>query len=112
MLIRPDVFGFFEQLRERLPSDFDLEKTARARRAFVRARGVKDAATLLQLAMAYGGCGMSLRETCAWAEAVGLAKLTNPSLIDRLCNAAPWLGDIMAALIAERASVPTQRWAG
>ena len=112
MLIRPDIFGFLEQLQKHLPPGFDLEKTARVRRAFTRARGVKDAATLLQLAMAYGGCGMSLRETCAWAAAVGVARLKDPSLIDRLCKAAPWLGDIMAALIAQQASVPAKRWAG
>jgi Transposase DDE domain len=112
MLIRPDVFGFLEQLREHLPPGFDLEETARARRAFTRARGVKDVATLLQLAMAYGGCGMSLRETCAWAAAVGLAELKDPSLLDRLCNAAPWLGDIVAALIAQQATLPAKQWAG
>jgi Transposase DDE domain len=113
MLIRPDVFGFLEQLQEHLPPGFDLEETARARRAFTRARGVKDAATLLQLAMAYGGCGMSLRETCAWAAAIGLAELKDPSLIDRLCNAAPWLGDIVAALLAQQqATLPAKRWAG
>jgi hypothetical protein len=113
MLIRPDLFGFLEQLQEQLPPGFDLEGTARARGAFTRARAVKDAATLLQLAMAYGGCGMSLRETCGWAAAVGLARLKDPSLLDRLCNAAPWLGDIVAALISrQRAGLPARHWAG
>ncbi len=55
---------------------------------------------------------MSLRETCAWAEAVGLASLANPSLIERLEKAVPWLGDIVAALIAEQAKAPAGRWAG
>jgi hypothetical protein len=112
MLIRPEIFGFWEQLQEHLPPGFDLEKTARARRAFTRARAVKDVATLLQLAMAYGGCGMSLRETCAWAAAVGLADLKDPSLIDRLCKAAPWLGDIVAALVRRQVAVPAKRWSG
>ena len=113
MLIRPDSFGFLGQLQEHLPPGFDLEQTARLRGAFTRARGIKDAATLLQLAMGYGGCGMSLRETCAWAAAVGLAELKDPSLLDRLCNAAPWLGDIVAALAArQEAILPGKRWAG
>lgn len=113
MLIRPDVFGFLEQLQERLPPGFDLEQTARTRGAFTRARGVKDAATLLQLAMAYGGCGMSLRETCAWAAAAGLAELRGSSLLERLCNAAPWLGDIVAAVLArQQAPLAARRWAG
>jgi hypothetical protein len=113
MLIRPDRFGFLEQLQEHLPPGFDLEKTARARGAFKRARGVKDAATLLRLAMAYGGCGMSLRETCAWAAAAGLAELKDPSLLGRLCNAAPWLGDIVAALLVQQqVTLASKRWAG
>jgi hypothetical protein len=111
MVIRPDILSFWEQLQEHLPG-FDLEQTARARRAFTRGREVKDVATLLQLAMAYGGCGMSLRETCAWAAAIGLAELKNPSLIDRLCNAAPWLGDIVAALVRRQVAVPAKRWSG
>ena len=73
---------------------------------------MKDAETLLRLALAYGGCGMSLRETCAWAEAAGLARLSDPSLIGRLCKAAPWLGDIVAALLGDQAELPKGRWAG
>jgi hypothetical protein len=112
MVIRPDIFNFWEQLQEHLPPSFDLERTARARKAFTRGREVKDVATLLQLAMAYGGCGMSLREICAWAAAIGLAELKNPSLMDRLCNAAPWLGDIVAALVRRQVAVPAKRWSG
>ncbi len=95
-----------------MPLDFDLERTARERRAFLRKREVKDVASLFRLAMAYGGCGMSLRETCAWAAALKLACLSEPSLMERLCKAAPWLGEIVAALIAQQAAVPAKRWAG
>lgn len=55
---------------------------------------------------------MSLRETCAWAEATGIASLSDPSLLERLAKAAPWLGDVVGALIGEQAAVPTGRWAG
>ncbi len=89
-----------------------MEATARVRGAFSRAREVKNAETLLRLALAYGGCGMSLRETCAWADASGIASLSDPSLLERLGKAAPWLGDIVGALIAEQAKVPAGRWAG
>jgi len=112
MMIRPDILDYWPEVQAHLPSGFDLERTARARGAFTRARQVKDAATLLRLALAYGACGMSLRETCAWAEAAGLASLSDPSLIERLCKAAPWLGDIVAALIAGQAKMPAGRWAG
>ena len=96
----------------RLPAGFDLEATARSRGAFTRVRAVKDAETLLRLALAYGACGMSLRETCAWAEAAEIASLSDPSLLERLAKAAGWLGDMMGALIAEQAKMPAGRWAG
>lgn len=111
-MIRPDILDHWREVRSRLPAEFDLEATARSRGAFTRARGVRDAETLLRLALAYGACGMSLRETCAWAEAAGLASLADPSLIERLGKAAAWLGDIVGALIAEQAKVPAGRWAG
>ena len=112
MAIRSDILDHWPEVRLHLPADFDLEATARARGAFTRAREVKNAEMLLRLALAYGGCGMSLRETCAWAEAAGIASLSDPSLIDRLAKAAPWLGDMVTALIAEQAKVPAGRWAG
>lgn len=111
-MIRPDILDHWPEVRSCLPAEFDLEATARSRGAFTRARGVKDAETLLRLALAYGACGMSLRETCAWASAAGLASLSDPSLIERLGKAAAWLGDLVGALIAEQAKVPAGRWAG
>src|SRR5712664_1828682 len=105
MVIRDELLNIWEQVRAHLPPDFDLQRT-------LRERNVKDVASLFRLCMAYGGCGMSLRETCAWAEALKLASLSEPSLMERLCKAAPWLGDIVAALIAQQATVPAKRWAG
>jgi hypothetical protein len=112
MKIRPEILDHWPEVSACLPAGFDLEATARSRGAFTRAREIKNAKTLLRLALAYGGLGMSLRETCAWAEAGGIVSLSDPSLLDRLCKAAPWLGDILAALIAEQAKVPAGRWAG
>jgi hypothetical protein len=112
MVIRADILDGWPEVQAHLPAGFDLERTARERGAFTRVRNVKDAETLLRLALAYGGCGMSLRETCAWAEAAGLARLSDPSLIGRLCKAAPWLGDIVAALLGDQAELPKGRWAG
>src|SRR5437899_2276483 len=112
MKIRPEILDHWPEVSARLPADFDLEATARSRGAFTRAREIKNAETLLRLALAYGGLGMSLRETCVWAEAGGIARLSDPSLLARLCKAAPWLGDIAAALIAEQTKLPARRWAG
>jgi hypothetical protein len=112
MKIRPEILDHWPEVSARLPADFDLEATARSCGALTRVRAVKNAETLLRLALAYGGLGMSLRETCVWAEAGGIARLSDPSLLARLCKAAPWLGDIAAALIAEQTKVPARRWAG
>lgn len=112
MKIRPEILDHWPEVSAQLPASFDLEATARSRGALTRVREIKSAETLLRLALAYGGLGMSLRETCAWAEAGGIASLSDPSLLERLCKAAPWLGDIVAALIAEQAKVPAGRWAG
>ena len=112
MKIRPEILDYWPEVSAHFPANFDLEATARSRGALTRKREIKDAETLLRLALAYGGCGMSLRETCAWAEAGGIASLADPSLLERLCKAAPWLGDMVAALIAEQAKMPAGRWAG
>src|ERR1700729_4399663 len=98
MTIRPDILDHWSEVRLRLPADFDLEATARARGAFTRAREVRNAETLLRLALGYGGCGMSLRETCAWAEAAGIASLANFQGIDRIDYTAPWVCEIVAGL--------------
>jgi hypothetical protein len=112
MKIRPKILDHWPEVSAHFPAEFDLEATARLRGAFTRVREIKNAATLLRLGLAYGGLGMSLRETCAWAEASGIARLSDPSLLERLCKAGPWLGDILAALIAEQAKMPAGRWAG
>ena len=112
MKIRPEILDHWPEVSAHLPAGFDVEATARLRGAFTRAREVKDAKTLLRLALAYGGLGMSLRETCAWAEVGEIASLRDPSLLNRLRKAGPWLGDILAALIAEQANGPAGRWAG
>ena len=112
MKIRPEILDHWPEVRVHFPAGFDLEATARSRGALTRVREIKSAEMLLRLALAYGGLGMSLRETCAWAEAGGIASLSDPSLLERLCKAAPWLGDIAAALIAKQSELPGKRWAG
>ena len=106
------VMDDWPQLLGQLPSGFDVAARARASGAFTRARGVPDADTLLRLALGYGACGMSLREGAGWAAVNGLARLSNVSLLHRLAKAAPWLGDLLAALLADRAELPGGRWAG
>jgi len=112
MQITSPIIDQWPQLRSALPAGFDLEATARERGAFTRARGVKDAESLLRLALGYGACGMSLRECSAWAEASGIASLSDPALLKRLSKAADWLGDLLQAMLAEGNREAAGKWAG
>jgi len=88
----------------RISNRIDLAAAAYRSGAFRQGRGVPDAETLLRLALAHGACGLSLRETCAWAEESGLARLSNPALTKRLQHSPGWLAEIAAALLAPSAA--------
>jgi hypothetical protein len=83
----------------------DLDATARTSRALIRRRGIRSAAMLLRLALAYGPGGLSLRAAAAWAGASGLADLSDTAVMNRLRQAADWLGEIAGALL-RRAAAP------
>lgn len=85
-----------------LPEEEVLESTARARGAIRRRRAVENAPTLLRLALVYGFCGSSLRQTAAWAEAAEVATLSDVALLNRFRNAAPWLGHLLGLKLMER----------
>ena len=94
--------GGWAELLSRLPSHIDLAATARRHQAFVRARGVPDAASLLRLGLAYGVGGLSLRTVAAWARQAGVAEVSDVSLLDRLRNSADWLEQLWQSVLAER----------
>lgn len=85
-----------------LPRDFDLEETLRASGALVRKRVIRSAEALLRLLLVYGLCNQSLRATASWAQAQGVAHLSDVALLKRLRQAAPWIGQILTAKLAER----------
>lgn len=87
-----------------LPHDLDLDGTAFQTGAIRRKREVDSASTLLRLVMAYSFCGLSLRQTAAWAEAAGVARLSDVALLKRFKRAHSWLATILGAKLAERAS--------
>ena len=89
-----------------LPSAGLLDETALAFGAIRRKRAVEGASSLLRLILAYGFCGLSLRQTAAWAEVLGVASLSNVALLKRFRQAAPWLGHLLAVKLAERAAPP------
>lgn len=96
---------------EPLLGGVDLDELAFRTRALVRKRGVKSARSLLRLALARGPGGMSLRQTAAWAQATGVAELTDPSLNDRLHGAGDFLAEIVAAMLRNKSELGKKRWA-
>jgi hypothetical protein len=84
----------------------DLEATARSSGALVRRRGIRDAAALLRLALAYGPGGLSLRAAAAWAGVSGLADLSDTAVMQRVRKAADWLGEIAGALVRRATAAP------
>lgn len=81
-----------------------LEETARQTGAFQRSRKVACAVDLLRLTLAYGLGGQGLRLTAAWAEAAGLARLSNVALLRRLRNTPDWLEVLLGHLLMEARS--------
>jgi hypothetical protein len=76
-----------------------LEKEAREFGAFERARKIKCAVDQLRLVLAYCWGTRGLRLTAAWAEAIGLASLSNVALLKRLRNSADWLERLVSRLV-------------
>jgi hypothetical protein len=95
-----------------LPASCDLEESARRFGAISRRREVGSASTLLRLALAYGFCDMSLRQTAAWAQAAEVANISDVALLRRLCKAAPWLGYLVATKLADSTPPPSLLPAG
>jgi hypothetical protein len=81
----------------------DLEESCRAKLAIVRQREILSAEDLLRLCMAYGFCGMSLRQTAAWAATVGVAQISNVAVLKRVSKSADWLGSLVEDKLFEKA---------
>lgn len=86
---------------ERLGGEPRLSASARASKAFVRARAVRSAIDLLRLTLAYCLGHVGLRATAAWAQAMGLAALSDVALLERLRNTGEWLALLIGGLLAQ-----------
>ena len=86
-----------------------LEAEARETRAFLRPREVKTAVDMLQMVLAYCLGTEGLRLTAAWAEAVGLAAVSNVAVLQRVRNCVPWLEILVARqLVATQPRMPAR----
>jgi hypothetical protein len=75
-------------------------EAARETGALTRARGVKDADTLLRLILLHAAGGLSLRQATARAKTVGLASVSDVALLKRMRAAEPWLRSLSAGMLA------------
>ena len=91
---------------ERLGGEALLEKEAREFGAFERVRKVRCALDHLRLVLAYCWGTRGLRLTAAWAEAMGLASLSDVALLKRVRNSAAWLEHMVARLVGVKPANP------
>src|SRR4051812_7880670 len=93
---------------DRLGGAEAIEASARAAKAFRRARRVPGAVALLRLVLAYCLRQGGLRSTACWASAVGLADISNVALLNRLRGCGDWLAVLVGSLLAA-AQAPASR---
>lgn len=81
-------------------------EAARETGALTRARGIKDADTLLRLILLHAASGLSLRQAVARASAAGLAQISDVALLKRLRRAEPWLRSLTTTMLASSRFAP------
>ncbi len=79
-----------------------LEEAAKARGAFQIKREIQDASDLLRLLMAKYIGHRSFRETARWAGEMGLAKISDVSLIERFEKSVSFLEWLLAEKLSKR----------
>ena len=89
-------------IADRVGQFVELDASAHAMGAMVRRRGVPAATNLLCLAFLYGPGRMPLRLIAERAEASGIARVSEPALLRRLCNARTWLAHLADTLIEQQ----------
>lgn len=85
---------------ERLGGVSLITTLARETKAFLRAREIGSAIDLLRLILSYCLGHVGLRGTAAWAEAMGLASVSDVALLGRFRNTAGWLSRLIGHLFA------------
>jgi hypothetical protein len=85
---------------ERLGGAESLEASARETKAFLRARVLENAITLLRFILAYCLGERGLRSTTAWATSIGLADISDVALLYRLRQCGDWLALLVGQVLA------------
>jgi hypothetical protein len=90
----------WQSIVDRLGGRAQLTASARASKAFVRARVVENAVDLLRLILSYCLGERGLRLTAAWATSIGLVDLSNVALLYRLRQCGDWLAVLVGQALA------------
>jgi hypothetical protein len=88
----------------------DLEEMARRTGALQRARGIKDAETLLRVLMMHVAGGLSLAQTAVRAAELGFADVSAVALFKRLRAARQWLESLCQQLIGQTSEDCAASW--
>lgn len=78
------------------------ESWAKSTGALRRARGIKDADSLLRVLLLHVAAGLSLRQAAARARVAGIADISDVALLKRLRASEPWLALITERMLSER----------
>lgn len=94
----------FEQHQHRFGDEIgiDLEGSARATKAFVRAREIQSPAGLLRLGLMYGTQGSTYEGLAAWALKHGIGDMSGVAVRQRLLHAEEWFRQIVDAMVQVR----------
>lgn len=93
---------------ERLGGASLIAMLARETKAFVRARGIGSSIDLLRLILSYCLGHVGLRGTAAWAEAMGLASVSDVALLGRFRNTTQWLSRLIGHALARECPAAAQ----
>lgn len=99
----------WRELLSRMQANLDLDQSAREHGALKRRRAVRDDATMLRLALAYGPGGMSLLSVAVRAAGCDIAHLSDVGLLTRLKRANDWSSFIAASLLNDDVRDPDSK---
>lgn len=85
-----------------IPSEVDVEMTAKQAKAMRRRREIKSGVDLLRLVMAYTVCDWSLRMVGIWCRMIGIGNLSDVAVMKRLRNCRVWLGRMVFQILEIR----------
>ena len=94
------IAGRWQEIERQLPAQW--EALAYSSGAIKRRRGVRDAAGLLQLILAYGVGDWSLRMVGLWGTVSGVAGISDVAVLNRLRQSKDWMEQLVGRLLKER----------